>query len=348
MYKRSFFPYIGGKSGRRDIVEVVDSIPHHCYVEPFGGAASILFQKKPSAVEIYNDTNDDLVTLFQVVSDPQLFRQFHRRLRWLPYARALFWLALYMPDNGASDPVSRAVRVYVHVRMTFNGMANRGFRASLVRKPATWWFSAKRHLVWIHRRLRGVTIENRDASFVIEHYDSPETLHYIDPPYLNTIDKHLYPMTYDLERHRKLVALMGRLKGAVLLSAYWDSVYRPLFDLGWRVRCREIVIGSALKKGRSTKTRAVELLFANPAALQKMGSFAEDFYGEEILETASFVSRTDNSPGVRIAGADNSSAAFVNSASARRVAKRVRRTVSRTAKAKPGRRRRLRGSGESD
>ncbi|GIV51392.1 MAG: hypothetical protein KatS3mg038_1913 [Candidatus Kapaibacterium sp.] len=47
--------------------------PHHIYVEPFGGAATVLLNKPPSPVEVYNDIDEGLVGFFRVLSDPDLF-----------------------------------------------------------------------------------------------------------------------------------------------------------------------------------------------------------------------------------------------------------------------------------
>lgn len=43
-------------------------IPEHtCYCEVFAGAAWLLFKKPESEVEIINDINSDLITLYRVI-----------------------------------------------------------------------------------------------------------------------------------------------------------------------------------------------------------------------------------------------------------------------------------------
>ncbi len=73
--------------------------PHSTYVEPFGGAAGVLLNKPRSYAEIYNDLDDDVVNLFQVLRSeraPELLAS----LRSTPFARAEFELAVLFFKDG--------------------------------------------------------------------------------------------------------------------------------------------------------------------------------------------------------------------------------------------------------
>jgi site-specific DNA-adenine methylase len=76
--------------------------PHHTYVEPFGGAASVLLNKPPSPVEVYNDLDERITRLFRVLRDHG--EELHRRLTLTPYSEIEFERA----NEPATDQIERS------------------------------------------------------------------------------------------------------------------------------------------------------------------------------------------------------------------------------------------------
>lgn len=64
--------------------------PHRTYVEPFGGAASVLLRKPRAYAEIYNDLDGEIVSLFRVLRDPEAAAELVRRIALTPFAREEF------------------------------------------------------------------------------------------------------------------------------------------------------------------------------------------------------------------------------------------------------------------
>lgn len=233
--------------------------PHEVYVEPFGGAGSVLMRKEPSAVEVYNDLDDELVTVFRVLRDPTSALELERRLRRTPFARREFEHA-YAP--APDDPIERTRRAIVRAYMGFGSASftakhATGFRTyskRLDRLPCKDWANYPDQIGAYVARLAGVIIENRPAAAVIEAHDRTEALHYVDPPYpLATRGcargvRQKYPHDMSDDQHRELAAVLRAVKGAVVLSGYpcdlydvelyadWHRVERKVFADGARRR----------------------------------------------------------------------------------------------------------------
>lgn len=243
--KRPVMRYHGGKWLLADWI--IGHFPkHRCYVEPFGGAASVLMQKERSYAEVYNDLHGEVVNVFKVLRDAG--EQLREVLYLTPFSRSDF-VESYEPS---ADPIEQARRTIARTFMGFGSNAHNkktGFRANSNRSgttPAHDWRNYADAIPWMVDRLRGVVIENRHAFEVMTAHDSAKTLHYVDPPYVaETRGKggdYAFEMTDD--DHRELAAVLCRLKGAVIVSGYPSELYESLYGDWERVERKALADGA--------------------------------------------------------------------------------------------------------
>ena len=210
---------------------------HHTYVEPFGGAASVLLNKSPSQVEIYNDLDERISRLFRVIRDHG--DELRRRLHLTPYSEVEF------RDSGesAGDEIEQARRDFVRWRMSFGGRGETfSFTKHRVRRDmadvVSGYLSAiDEVLPQVVERLRTVQVVCRPAVEAIRTWDGPDTLFYCDPPYMHSTRKVGSRSVYDCEMtdddHRELAGVLLACEGKVVLSGYPSPLYEELYD-GWR------------------------------------------------------------------------------------------------------------------
>ncbi|PRG58066.1 DNA methyltransferase [Burkholderia multivorans] len=232
--RRPISRYHGGKWKLADWI--VSHLPaHRVYVEPFGGAASVLMRKPRSYAEIYNDLDSELVNLSRVARDEG--DRLQRALELTPFARDEFRLSYEHHD----DPVEQARRTVARAFMGFGTNApNRatGFRAvsnASGTTPAHDWRNYPGGFAAVVQRLQGVVIENRDALDMMSAQDGPDTVFYVDPPYVpETRDRGWdYRFEMTLQDHEALSTFLHNVKGAVVLSGYASALYDRLY-VDWR------------------------------------------------------------------------------------------------------------------
>lgn len=240
--------------------------PHQTYVEPFGGGAGLLLRKPRAQLEVYNDLDGDVVTFFRVLRDPQQCAQLTDRLALTPFARAEFDLAY----ETATDPVERAARVAVRSWMGYGSAgaakSTTGFRMS--HKDVHLWSRLPDTIAQAGQRFEGVLIENRPAIEVMLQHDGPETLHYVDPPYVfatrdrasKTVHRYYRHELSDWE-HELLCVALKNLSGMVMLSGYDSNLYRDHLP-DWRHLTHDTSGG-----GNRGSVPRRESLWLNPAAM---------------------------------------------------------------------------------
>jgi len=207
--------------------------PHNVYVEVFGGAACLLFNKEPARVEVYNDINGELVNFFRVLRDDTKWKILQEKLALTPYARAEFEEACRAP-TGELDDVERARRFYVRVQMSFGGKG-KTFGYAVAKNLPLSYYNKIALFPAFHDRLKNVIIENDDFEKIFRRYDSPETFFFCDPPYIrHSIRSDFLNLEMSEEDHRRLIETVLNVKGKVLLLGFRHQLYEQLTAAGWR------------------------------------------------------------------------------------------------------------------
>lgn len=255
--------WVGGKSRlRKHIINVIPS--HTCYVEPFAGAAWVLFGKQPSDVEVINDIDEELITFFRVVKEKpeELIQSFE----WEIVSRAEFTRLAELNPLELTD-VQRAHRFYYIIMAGWGGELNYPrFQISIKDGGhGNRLIGALKHLrerlIPVYERLSTVIIENLDWSKCIERYDSPTTVFYIDPPYPENGCNYKYNMR-DWKDHKNLADVLSRTQSKWILSSYNIPEIHDLYKGNYIIPIQS-ASGMRTKKDSSTRVLNREVLVCN-------------------------------------------------------------------------------------
>lgn len=266
---------------------IIELFPEHdTYVEPFGGAASVLLNKVPAPVEIYNDLDGRITRLFRVLRDHG--DEMRRRLTLTPYSEAEFEdaarpralarppatggtvagsLASPQGEEAEDDEIEQARRDFVRWRQSLGGRSDAfSFTLHRVRRGmadvVSGYLSAiDIELPNIIERLRRVQILQRPAVEVIRKWDSPTSLIYCDPPYVHATrtSQSVYAKEMGDKDHRELAKALRACEAKVVVSGYESPLYNKLFD-GWHTKVFELPNNAA---GGKSKARMREVLWLN-------------------------------------------------------------------------------------
>jgi DNA adenine methylase len=263
--RKTIRPPVKWHGGKRYLCHrIIEHFPkHETYVEPFGGAASVLLNKPPAPVEIYNDLDHRITRLFRVIRDQG--EEFRRLLSLTPYSEVEFHEA----QKAAESEIEQARRDFVRWRMSLGGRGDSySFTLHRVRRGMADVVSGylsmiDEELPLIVERLRRVQIVSRPAVDVIRHWDSPTTLFYCDPPYVHETrsegSRDIYGYEMKENEHRELAAVLRNCQGKVVLSGYPSPLYEESYS-SWKTITIDIANHAA---GGKTKARKQEVLWLN-------------------------------------------------------------------------------------
>jgi DNA adenine methylase len=212
---KSLFAWPGGK--RNLLRPILARIPaHQLYVEVFSGSAKVLFAKEPSAAEVINDLNGDVINFYRVVK--------HRAAE----LAELLEHDLVHPERfrelKASRPADELDRALAFVYTTWHSYGAKGEHFAAGNLGELLKGRARRPLDTVRElldraaeRLQRVRIEQRDFLEILTRFDSPETFFYLDPPYVHFGSVGQYVALSEDQRLALFETLAG-LRGQFLLS----------------------------------------------------------------------------------------------------------------------------------
>lgn len=246
--KRPALRYYGGKWRLAEWI-ISHFPPHKNYVEPCGGAASVLLQKPRSPLETYNDLDGNVVNFFRVLRDRP--EELIYKLKLTPWARDEAFLPLRF---DGIDSIEWARRFWVKSWMIIGDLGKSGesFRVSnkISSQPSDIMRGIPYLWYWVDR-MQGVQIESCDAIKLIGRNNSPETLFYFDPPYVKETRSHKveYAVEVDNEFHVAAADAVRGTSGYAIVSGYACPLYTELYEAhGWHRVDKEAQTNSGGKR----------------------------------------------------------------------------------------------------
>lgn len=225
--------------------------------------------------ESVNDVDKRIVNFYRVIQRKESFEEFARVVSAVPLSRDEWQMAKDLDDVGATqyEGVSSAAWFFVLARQSYAGRQREFSVPSRTRtrrgmqEAASAWMSAVDGLFDVHRRLSRVMIDRMDFEAFCRRNDGKDTLHYLDPPYLD--ETRAAKEVYRHERgdadgssrefHARVLRVVNELTGNVILSGYPSEMYDGMLK-GWRCERHSVSLSSA---SGQKKARKLECLWAN-------------------------------------------------------------------------------------
>jgi DNA adenine methylase len=245
-------PYIGGKN--RIARKIVTIFPKHItYVEPFAGGAQVFFRKERSRVEVLNDLYGEIVNFFRVCQ--QHHDELLRCLKFVLVSREWFERLEKQNPESLTD-IQKAVRFFYLRKTCYAGLVrHQNYNYSVVSPSSFNPGRLPKLIEETHQRLQRVQIECLPYEQILERFDRPATLFYLDPPYFGL---KLYKFNFSEADFIALEQRLRKLRGKFVLSLNDVPAVRRIFG-GFHFREIELAYTAQQSAGK----RFAELLITN-------------------------------------------------------------------------------------
>ena len=215
---RAPFGMVGAKW--RSLEHILPKLPIHSksiWAEHFGGTGVISWNVPTCTTMVFNERYSGIVDFYKALQVDQ--QKLVTILESFPPHSRTWWTDCKLEWVDEKDVFIRAAKWFYMTRLSVL-MKRRAFGRGINSRfmplhPSLELFSS------IHQVLKNFTLENLDALQSAKDYDTEQTVHYFDPPYLGT-DQGTYENKWTWDNMKDLLRLIFRLKGFVALSHYPD------------------------------------------------------------------------------------------------------------------------------
>ena len=255
--------YFGSKGGfYNKIIEHFPTKSYKTYIEPFAGTFIVGLKKPIANVEIYNDLEKNVYSLYKVISTPELFKEFKEKCDLVFYSDDI--RKEYKEElKKELSIVDRAFYFFYVNRTSHNGIGGFSMNTHVRRtmsKAVSDFLSSIDRLPELHDRLSKVIISNTDGVDLINKYNNPDTLIYCDPPYhQSTRTEARYKEDMNDKKQEEFIESVINSKSMILISGYECELYEKLTKNGFTKHQFEV----KTMDGNFNKKTKVETLWKN-------------------------------------------------------------------------------------
>lgn len=265
--------YVGAKNGV--VGSRISSVLYRegitTYIEPYSGTWGVGRQSMPYPVEIWNDVDSQLYSLFSVLCNQSEVKELIERMLRTEYSQEYF-------DNAKSiceadldkipDRIQRAVYAWSLMLQSKNGQSREWKGFTKGNETIKYQESIIRKFDLIER-FKNVQVSNRDAlEWIRELKGRPDVMCMIDSPYVleSRTSEKLYRHDMDDKNQRDLVNLCVDATSKMLLCGYHNSIYESILtpEKGWYCYdLHEVAKSMSFSGLGNRKKRVMEVIWTN-------------------------------------------------------------------------------------
>lgn len=264
MQLRSPVNRIGGKHFLK--YWIAGKIPdHRVFIEIFAGSAIVSLTKEPSEITLVNDSDSYLMNFWKVLQDSESRERLIVLLDSMLYSRQL-WREIRLRWKSGQIPNDLIIRASEWFFL------NRSSYASDIQYGGFIGYTQGRNMCKTFRNtidqlnevgkiIKTWIIENLDYKTCIARFDSPDTVFFVDAPYVQDKSRQYYEHSFTFEDHRELANLLNNIRGKALFCHYEHPEIDRLYA-GWHRYGYESFKGSHKSTG-GRKPGTQEVLYCN-------------------------------------------------------------------------------------